>query len=171
MNEELLYKTIFDRLIQEDKELTSLTDQGIFYAPELYIAFIIGKEIKKNDAIIFGQPTKWIRETDFGNGGPTDLAFLTVNKTYVFELKLRDTIDAYSADIDKLKKLGSTYSKYFIALVDSWDTDRDHDTRIVTLENKHQDLIRISTFTSFPTKQVWYKRQICCMVGLWTLKQ
>lgn len=169
MNNKILYKTILDRLKQEDEELTSLTNCGIFYAPELYIAFIIGKEIKKNETAIFGQQTKWIRETDFGNGGPTDFAFETDNRTYIFELKLRDTIDAYSADIDKLKKLNNAYTKHFLALVDSWETDQDKDGRIVALENRHKDLIRVSSFISFTTKQNRYKGQICCTVGLWKI--
>ena len=169
MDNELLYQTIFNRLLQEDKELSILTGKGIFYAPELYIAIIIGKEIKKNDKEIFGEESKWIRETDLGNGGPSDFVFMTKNNTYVFELKLRDTIHAYSSDVVKLKKLGTGFTKLFLALVDSWQTDQENDERIVALENKHQDLNRASNFVSFPTNQDRYKGQICCTVGLWEI--
>ncbi len=168
MNDDLLYQTILNRLTQEDEELTSLTNQGIFCAPELYIAFIIGKEIKTNETTIFGKEALWIRETDFGNGGPTDFAFKTDSDTFVFEVKLRNTIDAYAADVVKLKRLDQNYTKYFLALVDSWDTDREKDGRIVALENQHKDLKRIS-LTSFPTKQNWYKGKISCTLGLWKL--
>ena len=169
MNNKVLYEIILNRLKQEDDELSSLINQGIFYAPELYIAFILGKEIKKNDVKIFGQQTEWIRETNFGNGGPTDFAFKTRNKIYAFELKLRNTIYAYSTDIEKLQKLDHTYGKYFLALIDSWDTEKEKDRRIVDIETKYESLKRVSIFTSFATKQDWYKGQVCCTVGLWEL--
>lgn len=168
---DLLYQTIFDTLKKEDEELTTLTGQGIFYAPELYIAFVLGKEIKKNDTSIFGQSVEWIRETSFGNAGPSDFAFKTSKKTYVFELKLRDTIDAYCVDIEKLRKLDNDFAKYFLALVDSWDTDKAKDKRIISLERECPELTRVSSINSFSTKQNRYKGKICCTVGLWSLKQ
>ena len=75
MDEKSLYDTIYKTLIEEDEEFTRLSDQGIFYAPELYIALLLGKEIKKNEKEIFKSNVTWIRETDLGNGGPTDFAF------------------------------------------------------------------------------------------------
>jgi hypothetical protein len=173
MDEELLYSTIYNRLAQEDKELTSLTEHGVFFAPELYLAFILGKEIKKYEMKIFGQQTEWIRETDFRNGGPTDFAFETKTdkKTYVFEVKLRSKVESYSRDIEKLKKLDNSYSKYFLAIIDSWDTQRENDNRIVSIEKLHLDISRVSAFKGFPTIFKAFQGDIYCTIGLWKLNQ
>ena len=170
MNKSILYNTILNRIEKEDSDLSSLTGKGIFYSPELYIAFIIGKEIKRNEMSIFGQKTEWIRETDLGNGGPTDFAFKTDKRTYAFELKLRDTSHSYSSDIEKLKKLDDKYVKIFVALVDSWESKKELDDRIFFLENKYlNELNRINEFKSFPTLQDRYKGQVCCTLALWKL--
>lgn len=171
MKNDILYQTIFNTLKKEDSELASLTGQGIFYAPELYVAFILGKEIKRNGNQIFEQCVEWIRETSFGKAGPSDFVFKADKKNYVFELKLRDTIRAYCKDIDKLKSLDDNYMKYFLALVDSWEKDKDKDKRIILLEKKYPELTRISNINSFFTKQDRYEGKICCTVGLWTFKQ
>lgn len=55
MNNELLYNTILKVLQKEDRELTGT---GIFYAPELYIAFITGKQIKEKEMKLFGKSVK-----------------------------------------------------------------------------------------------------------------
>jgi len=172
MNNELLYLTIFATLENEDKELTKLTGQGIFFAPELHVAFILGKEIKKNDTEIFGHNNvEWLRETTFGDTGPSDFAFKADDKIHVFELKLRDTDKAYFEDIEKLKKLDNSFEKYFLALVDSWEKDKDKDPRIISLEKKYPELTRVSKIKGFSTNQDRYKSKICCTVGLWTFRQ
>lgn len=170
MDHSSLYKTILSSIKKEDSDLASLTGRGIFYSPELYIAFIIGKEIKRNENSIFGQYVEWIRETDFGNGGPTDFAFKTEEKTYAFELKIRDTHHSYSSDIEKLKKLESSYEKYFVALVDSWESQKEKDSRILWLEdNYNKQLTKINSFKSFLTKQDRYKGNICCTLAIWKI--
>ena len=170
MNDRLLYNTILERIQEEDSDLASLTGKGIFYSPELYVAFIIGKEIKRNEIAIFGQKTEWIRETDFKNGGPTDFAFIMDKRTYAFELKLRDTFYSYSSDIEKLKKLDDSYEKFFIALVDSWESKKELDERILLLENKYPNgLERVNEFKTFKTLQDRYKGQVCCTLALWKL--
>ncbi len=168
MDEKLLYDIISFRIIQEDKELSNLVNYGIFYAPELYIAFILGKYIKKYEIEIFGEKIKWERELKLStNSGPTDFLFKTKNTTYVFELKLRDTIDAYDADVKKLQKLtDKQYKKYFLALIDTWCLEQE-DNRIVELEMKNKNLKRLHPFISFPTLQNWYKKPVCCTIGLW----
>ena len=171
MNEKLLYSVIFETLKNEDKELTCLTNSGIFYSPELYIAFILGKNIKRSDKDIFSESVEWIRETNFGNGGPTDFAFKTNNKTYVFELKLRDTYHSYFSDIEKLKKLDERFKKYFLALVDSWQNQKVNDERIQKVSNEYPSLTKISEFESFSTKQDRYQNNICCTVALWKINE
>ena len=170
MNEHLLYKIILENLQTEDQELTELTGNGIFYAPELYIAFKLGKNIKKAEKSIFNQEVTWMRETNFENGDPTDFAFKVNNLTYAFELKLRDNLYAYKADVEKLNLLGSKFQKYFLALVDTWQTEKENDSRITNLENDFPELRRISEFVSFNTKQNRYKKQVCCTVGLWKIE-
>ena len=76
-----------------------------------------------------------MRETNFENGDPTDFAFKVNNLTYAFELKLRDNLYAYKADVEKLNLLGSKFQKYFLALVDTWQTEKENDSRITNLEN------------------------------------
>ncbi len=167
MNSEILYNKVYEVLKNEDKEFSILSGQGIFYSPELYVAIIIGKIIKANEFLIFNQNVEWIREKDFKNGGPTDFAFQLGDKIVAFELKLRQTIHAYKADINKLKKLDSNFEKYFIALVDSFETDKENDPRITKLENHFPEIKRISKFKSFKTSQDRFKSQIMCTVCIW----
>ena len=170
MNHQILYDIIFDCLKQEDEELSPITSQGIFFAPELYVAFIIGKNIKRRELDVFDNRATWYRETDLKNGGPSDFAFnIEGQSTYVFELKMRQTIQAYNADINKLKNLNPNHQKIFIALVDAWEKDKEADPRITGLETYHPDLIRIAAFQSFPTKQDRYQGKIWCTLGVWIL--
>ncbi|MDF0718371.1 hypothetical protein PY092_19610 [Muricauda sp. 334s03] len=92
MDSKKLYEIIYETVLEEDNELTNLTGKGIFYAPELYVAFILGKSIKKNEISIFNKEVSWVRETNLGNTGPTDFAFEVDEATFAFELKLRDNI-------------------------------------------------------------------------------
>lgn len=170
MNEEFTYNLIFNLLQKEDAELTKLTNKGIFYAPELYIAFIIGKELKKNENQIFGENVEWQREISIGTVGPTDVAFVGNLKSYAIELKLRDTVDSYSADIKKLQGLPNNYVKYFIALIDSWDNDSENEFRITELEKEYPTINRISEFKTFVTEQERYKRLVCCNLAIWKIK-
>lgn len=169
MNEIQLYNILLETIIKEDLELTNLTGSGIFYAPELYIAFVLGKEIKRNEKLIFNQESTWIRETDFGKSGPTDFAFKIKGSTFAFELKIRANLFSYKADIEKLKLLKTGYEGYFIALIDTWETDKENDPRILSLEREYADLKRVSEFISFNTNQTRYKKQICCTLGLWKI--
>lgn len=64
---------IFETAISEDKELSVITNQGIFHMPELAFAYQCGKAILKEAHTIFdGLSVTWIREANLGNGGPTD---------------------------------------------------------------------------------------------------
>lgn len=170
MNEQLLYKIIFDLLKKENKDLELLIDRGIFFAPELYIAFILGKKIKEKEQLIFGRSVEWSREEKFGEIGPTDLAFKTDKDTFLFEIKLREKYHKYINDIKKLNSLNNSYKKYFLAFVDAYQSKQDKDERIVEIENNFNNLKRVVTkFKSFDTKQRRYQGKICCVVGLWSL--
>jgi hypothetical protein len=170
MNTKILYNTISHRIEKEDLELTNLNGEGIFFAPELYIAFTIGKAIKSNEVSVFGERTEWHREIDFGNGGPTDFAFRTSEKIYAFELKIRDTYHSYYSDIEKLNKLDNKYEKFFISIVDSWESKKEKDNRILYVENKYPNVSRIvRNFKSFPTQQKRYEGNVCCTLAIWKL--
>jgi hypothetical protein len=173
MNERLLYMIIFDLLEKENNYLECLIDRGIFFAPELYIGFILGKKIKEEEQFIFGRSVEWKREEKFGGIGPIDLAFKTGKYTFVFEIKLRDTYHEYINDIKKLNSLknslNNSYKKYFLAFVDAYQSKQDKDERIIQIENNFNNLKRVTKFKSFDTKQVRYRKKICCVVGLWSL--
>ena len=171
MNEEILYNTIYQTLEKEECEFTYLADQGIFFAPELYVATILGKEIKKHEIGIFNENAIWLRETGFENGGPTDFAFKLGNSYVAFELKLRQTVHTYKADIEKLRNLCQKFKKYFIALVDTWEKEKTNDDRIQQLEKDYPEIKRISPFKSFKTKQSRYKGEINCTVCVWKITE
>lgn len=174
MNKLDFYNLFYNRLLQEDRELTDLTGQGIFYAPELYIAFVLGKEIKKKEQLIFGQEDmRWIRETDIGAESPTDFAFVKEGKQFAFEMKLRSTYHAYGRDVDKLMTI-ENYDKYFIALADTYEDEKTNDGRLRTFEKEQAGKIKriVDEFMSFNTEQTRYtSKQICCTLGIWQVDE
>ena len=124
INEEALFDTIFKYINDLDTELESLNNEGIFFAPELYIAFGIGKEImKKKEKIFVDTNISWDREVKLNNGGLTDFLFHKTtgeNKELiaVIELKLRNEYAAYKSDIEKLLNLNAKKcKKYFCVLL------------------------------------------------------
>jgi lipid II:glycine glycyltransferase (peptidoglycan interpeptide bridge formation enzyme) len=136
----------------------------------------MGKAIKKNQIEIFGKELDWVRERNFGNGGPTDFAFILKKDkeeeelVAAFEVKLRSTIQAYKADVEKLQRLEPDKKKYFIALVDTFEKDQFNDLRIKTLEKDFPTLKRIASFKNFPTNQDWYSTPVCCLVCVWEVQ-
>lgn len=80
----LLFDSIVDSIAKIKEELNQL-DKGIFFAPELYIAFKIGINIYQNKEKIFNTSNvKWHRETAFLKGSITDLAFEVDDKIIFF---------------------------------------------------------------------------------------
>ena len=172
INQDLLYQHIYDVVKSEDEELKSIYEKGVFFAPELYLAFKIGKELKKEELSIFGQEVEWYRELAIEGHGPSDLVLEGKDGTkIVMEFKLRSTSHDYQDDINKLLGLGPKYSRYFIALVDSWTDVYGNDPRILELENVFPGkIIRINKFKSFSTDQDRYTRQVSCTVAIWAIK-
>jgi hypothetical protein len=171
MNTKKLYRTIFKTIKKESKILEKLVKQGIFFAPELYIAFLIGKSLKKNDEKIFGEKVTWIRETTIKNSnGPVDFLFQGNKKQYIFELKLRDTSHYYKKDIEKLIRLKEENRQlFFLALVDAWDVTDKIDPRIIELNKLSPNLKPVQEFKSFPILQSRYSQDQKCTVALWEL--
>lgn len=167
MDEQKLYDLIFNTLKKENEELQELTDYGIFFAPELYIATLLGKEIKRKEMDIFGESVEWKREVQLDKKvGPTDIVFEKDQEIFVFEIKLRDTYHSYISDINKLKKLDSNYRKYFLALVDAWESVKEKDKRIKEIKKLTNVSKVVSDFKLFKDRN---EGKICCVVGLWRL--
>ncbi len=169
IQQDLLYQHIFDVFKSEDDDLKSICNKGVFFAPELYLAFKAGKELKTNDQAIFGQNIEWKRELMIQENGPFDLIIIGDDgATSIFEIKLRSSLHDYQDDINKLMRIGQSYSRYFIALVDSWTDRYGNDPRILGLEAEFpENLVRLSTFRSFSTEQDRYQKPVSCTVAAW----
>lgn len=143
--------------------------------PELAFAYACGKEIMSDALNVFGgKKPIWMREVDLGNGGPTDLVIKLENsKDIAIEFKLRDTADAYISDLEKLNKLDSSkYVKVFCALIDTFTSDLDNDGRIKKIESFECATISsvLEPKPSFGVKQDWYKKDVSCVIGIWTVE-
>ena len=160
---------------EEDKQLTDLCGEGIFFMPELAFAYACGKAVMRDRAQIFGDTdVRWIREENFGGGGPTDLAFgLRDRKKIVVEFKMRATLPSYVADIAKLQRLSDpTVARIFCALVDVFAVGPP-DGRLQGIESPTKDAPRLTRlndpFPSFPTRQHWYDKKVSCVVAAWSV--
>lgn len=170
MTDSKLFDTIKDSILQIELSLKDFSNKGVYFAPELHLAFCIGQKIMENRTQIFGdERVEWLREINLGNGGPSDIIFkyLDTNKYKVIELKLRDNYDAYRKDIIKLLKLPENYSKYFCVLLDSFSTTNDE--RLIRLESEFKGNIECIGHFSFPTWNNWYEKGIHCNINLYSV--
>ncbi|MCH7534661.1 MAG: hypothetical protein IH948_02765 [Bacteroidetes bacterium] len=129
---------------RENQKLMHDFGKGIFDVPELAFVYLVGKEIAGDfEGYFNSKDYDWVRETDFGNGGPTDLAFWSKNPmdtSYMLEFKMDDTHDKYTADIRKLKQpLLNKYQdrkveKYFCGLKWVFEHQVDEFTDILKKE-------------------------------------
>lgn len=168
-NQEKLFTCILDTVLRIENDLKSVNSTGIFFAPELYLAFEVGKELYKKRIHIFGDnDIEWVRELNLGNGGPSDLILQSENDTYVFEFKIADKWNSYERDIAKLKALknsgNKSFYKFFVALVDHFPGKKDG--RLDFLENSGLTCLGSN---SFPTKFSSYKSDINCFLGLYQI--
>ena len=170
-----LFETIFETIAREDRELNEAFGEGIFFAPELYISFVVGKALMKHQVPIFGAKCQWKRELNLGNGGPSDIIIETVFKEsvlelHVLELKVRNTLGSYVDDINKLKKLTNldipTHA-YFLSLTDTWYKNGESDVRIQKI--KEIDQVELLGMDSFPSNNDRYKRDVHCTVALYKI--
>ncbi len=106
-NPKKLANAILDLVRKENEILISGFQKGIFDCPELALVYMLGKELATDSIEHFGTGYQWVRETNFGQGGPTDLAFVAEDETFpilLFEFKMDDTYHVYANDIKKLRK-------------------------------------------------------------------
>ena len=161
---------------KENNELIKIADSnlnselGIFHMPELAFAYECGKKIMQDSDNIFGDNTpKWCRELKLDNRGPSDLVFQFKDESkIVIEFKMRDTVDAYISDVDKLSKLQDRkIVKLFCAVIDTMKKDLPFDGRV----KKIDDDPRTETLSldSFKTNQTWYKSEVHALVGIWKI--
>lgn len=172
INEEELFNTIYKYTLKKEFELNDLNEKGIFFAPELYLAFGFGKEITKNRIEIFDvQNIDWGREDNLGNGGPSDIIIRNKrsndkSEMMVMEIKLRDNYNSYKADIEKLlHPVIQKSNKYFCVLLDSFKPENDE--RLTKIENEYKGKLRRVNQKSFKTNQDWYNKQIYCVLNLY----
>lgn len=165
MNSNKLFSCIKDTVLKIESDLQSTAEKGIFFAPELYTAFSIGCDIKKNSNEIFSAPAEWLRETNFGCGGPSDIIFKVGSEYCFIEVKLRSTYDAYRADIQKLKQLDIAHTKLFCVLLDSFTPAND--SRLTKLEREYAGSLLQIGHHWFPTWDNWYKKPIFCNLNLY----
>lgn len=163
----LLFDSIVDSIAKIEEELNQL-DKGIFFAPELYIAFKIGINIYQNKEKIFNTSNvKWHRETAFLKGSITDLAFEVGDKLIFFELKIRSTSLKYIADLQKLQSIDNNSTKYFIALVDRFVDGQDG--RIDSVKSIFKG-ISDHRFYVLPTSHSPYSNPVNCEIHLFELQ-
>ncbi|MBS1600428.1 MAG: hypothetical protein JST75_19520 [Bacteroidetes bacterium] len=161
-----LFQTIKNTVTTIDIELNKTNGKGIFFAPELYTAFCMGKDIYHNRFSIFGMlDVEWKREMNLGDGGPSDICFKAGDTYLVIELKLRDTIFAYQADIEKLKRLPATYEKFFCVLIDK--IKGKNDGRLEHLKSDYKNEITHIEHHCFQTWNDWYSSEVCCHLNLY----
>lgn len=171
MDEILAYQKIFEYLKSEDDNLRDLKS-GIFFAPEIYIAFQIGKLSKINEQELFGQKINWHREYDLKNGGPSDIIFQKGNQDMiVFELKICNTYHSYIKDLEKLKRIDclsneNVRSNFFIALIDVFEDCLPGD-RVDKISEYNNVEPVVTEFKRFKTTYSKYKRAVDCVLGMW----
>lgn len=165
--------SIADTVSRIDEELKTIDNKGIFFAPELHIAFECGKTITSSGQNIWGQKNyKWRRETKFENYGLADLFFSTDNgdKGVIIEFKILQTIDAYISDIEKLKKLDrERFEKYFCAILGFFENQQNE--HIDKLNEKYGEEIELLNKTT--PRETWsinYKGKIFYSTVLWKVK-
>ncbi|OCH29970.1 hypothetical protein A6E13_19095 [Aliivibrio fischeri] len=158
----------------ENKELSDISQEGIFHMPELAFAYECGKAIIKESKSIFGETTvEWCRECDLKNGGPTDLVFkLGSGYTIAIEFKLRDTTTAYQNDIEKLGRIKEEKCiRLFCALVDVFNHQLPDDGRQVYIECLPNYQVKPLHKVTFDTKQSRYVKPVSCVACVWEVGQ
>lgn len=161
-NKEQLFHAVTMAVAEIENELHEV-EKGIFFAPELYIAFKIGLNIyKKRKNVFNGNKVEWLRETSLTKGTITDIAFLVDGKKCVLELKVKSTDDSYVADLNKLLSIVDTDERYFIALMDCFLHKTDE--RLPTIENFPNVVSRYKA--TLPTTYSTYKNPVNCEIHL-----
>jgi hypothetical protein len=162
---------IKDTVDNIDRELKEIADKGIFFAPELHIAFECGQKIfNDRDKIWRDCQYDWKRETKYENYGLADLVFEPrdkANKEYVIEFKVLQTLDQYLRDIEKLKKLPTEkYERFFCAILGFF---KNQEGQHINELKKYDGLELISASNAQQTWQMNYKENLFYSTTIWKL--
>jgi len=161
---------------KENNELMKIADNnlnselGIFHMPELAFAYMCGKKIMQDSYNIFGDNIpKWSRELKLDNGGLSDLVFeFNDESKIVIEFKMRDTVDAYIRDVEKLSELqDKKIVKLFCAVIDTMKKDLPFDDRVKKINSNPKT--KTLYCDSFKTNQTWYKSEVYALIGVWKI--
>ncbi len=168
---------ILDCAKVENQWLSENLNLGIFDMPELAFVYTVGKAIAVSKLNYLGSNDyRWMRETDFGNGGPTDLAFITskkANPNFALEFKLDATHFQYKKDIDKLRTPFETpwnefhWKKYFCALKRALTPEQGQEF-MATLRTQFLNRAALIDEQSFKTK-VENKKDQYCQYSFWEI--
>jgi len=175
---ERISKTILEVALEENRVLTGCFNKGIFDIPELAFVYLVGKKISFSTSTHFDSENySWVREKDFGNGGPTDLAFISsdINEpNYLIEFKMDDTYHSYNADIEKLKEPLNTehrnihFEKFFCGL--KWVENKEQGEKwLETLRNLIEGSANLVLEYVFPTIVGDPKIKRFCLYTFWQI--
>ena len=149
--------------------------KGILFIPELSFTYLVGRQIALNTESIFGtNNVLWKPETSISaDSGRIDLVFdVQGGAGIAIEFKIGGKSDSYIRDINKLKAIPGDYEKIFCALIDAWPENLYSDGRIQAVESQ-QGVYRVCRdkfFDFFSTLHDSYKSQLCCIVGVWHVR-
>jgi len=156
----------------EESALSAL-GKGIFFAPEVGLSYLIGKNIA---AFLAEHPTFsplfWDREMSIDPRSPCDLVLRSANAiNCVVEFKLARGDCDYLSDVKKLAAMREVECRLFCALVDAFVSVGANDPRIVSLENQCRSLgitlHRLGCWQPFQTKQASGNTARCCVTAIW----
>lgn len=158
---------IYEMAFQENQQLSKL-GKGIFFMPELALAYLIGKDIAEHQNDIFGSTSfNWQREIK-GAGGLTDIILEYDNSKKVYiELKMSNTYHSYEKDIIKLSQIKEAKCiKLFCALIDVFKSVGPNDERIKNMDSL-VSIKKVLQSEPFDTKYDRYSQDMQCIVGIW----
>lgn len=158
---------------REEDAILRNVGKGIFYMPELAFSYAVGKKIFINAEQVFGSKrVEWEANKKISdNSGLTDLVIICNGNKFAIEFKIGGCGDNYKKDIKKLKNVPEEYAKLFCALIDTWPDSINKDNRIKSVEAETKiTQIRKDKFFDFFSTLSNYKKQLCCVVGVWEVK-
>ena len=139
--------------------------------PDIAFAYIVGKEIARNKADIFGElDYKWSREFTLDEYGVAAAIFESedpAHQSILIQFKMRDTFLSYLNDIKDLRKhKEGKYRKLFCAVVEVFE--QQYDEYFLSLKEAFgREATLLGTTRPFYTWSDRYKQQLVYIIGLW----
>jgi len=149
--------------------------KGVLHLPELAFTYAVGREMALQAERIFGtDKVRWMPETTItSESGRTDLVFDSeAGKGIAIEFKIGGSVESYKRDIEKLQNISpNKYETIFCALIDAWPNQLENDSRVAGIEaiDGVERICRDKFFDFFASLDDNYAKQICCIVGVWSV--